>query len=197
MVSPGTYYGHMLVKICIDEGDDDDKKVINIEREHYLALHDLLWVENGLTLGVWWESGRCRQSTLSKLEGICTAILPLGLPAMSLLKCFLNRFVYSPQKTFQTYLFGMHLITALPIMKSLLTLPPPHLIVCTPILSCYPHLQIPSLPVRARRQCPPILPSFKSLHHPSCLLFFLSAGIWPLGNSKITSIFDITSHGTL
>lgn len=40
-----------------------------------------------------------------KLGGICTSILLVSLPAMNLLKCFLNKFVYSEKKTFQAYLF--------------------------------------------------------------------------------------------
>lgn len=43
--------------------------------------------------------------TKQKLEGIYISISPPSLPAMSLLKCVLNKFVYSQQEAFQTDLF--------------------------------------------------------------------------------------------
>lgn len=40
MVSPETWYDNMLMKISVDEGDEDDKMVMDIEREYYLPLQD-------------------------------------------------------------------------------------------------------------------------------------------------------------
>lgn len=107
MISPKTWYGHVLMKISIDEGDEEDKMVMDIEREHQLPRRDLLCVENSLTLGAGWELGKHRRSKNWKdsIHLSCLLRPSTSLPVMSLLKCFPNKFVYSQQEMFQTDLF--------------------------------------------------------------------------------------------
>lgn len=78
-----------------------------VEREHDLPLQDLLCCE-GFPMG---DRVRIRKIQMKhKLERFSTSFslpsTPLpSLSAMSLLKCSLNKFVYSQQETFQTDLF--------------------------------------------------------------------------------------------
>lgn len=132
--------------------------------------------------------------TKQKLERIYASILPLSFPAMSLLKCFLNKFVYSQRETFQTDLFGdafnychvsshpaTHKLNGMYTHISLLT-SPPDIFPSIPILNtpCSSHFLL--------KFSPPIFP-FQFLFLP--LNYSL-----PL-YSQIVFILEITSCGTL
>lgn len=43
------------MKTCTDEGDEEDKIVVDVEKEHFLSWQDPLWVEIRLALG-WGEN---------------------------------------------------------------------------------------------------------------------------------------------
>lgn len=77
---------------------------MDIERELYLPLQGLNCIRKSLTLEAGREFGKYRQAK-PRIPHSDLAPPPSRLPAMSLLKYFLNKFVYSQRETFHTDLF--------------------------------------------------------------------------------------------